>query len=185
MPKDVGLYYSKTSRRVLIRVRGRFLKFFSKFLLSVEIFANFFYEKFFFTAVIDHFFITIFGPKNIFCPKICDQKVTKLYSEYKFCFVTKKWLNSAVKFSRATEGGGVNFTAAFSHFLITNFTWLNSAVKKSENLWLKSDQTLQWKNCDKKVTKLCSKKSKVAPFGGGGTLEKHHALGRAIWTLFT
>ena len=40
----------------------------------------------------------------------------------------------------------LNFAAKFSDFLITNFKWLNSAVKKNLKI------------CDQKVTKLCSKK---------------------------
>ena len=130
--------------------------------------------------------------------KICDQKVTKLCSKYKICFVTKKWLNSSVKSSRPS--GGYNFTAGFSHFLITNFKWLKSAVKKSENLcsksdqtlqwknqrklWQKSDQTLQWKNQRKlwqKSDQTLQWKIGVAPLLGGhlggATPKKHHVWG--------
>ena len=40
----------------------------------------YFKKKNLFTADFSHLFITMFWEKNIFSPKICDEKVTKFYS---------------------------------------------------------------------------------------------------------
>jgi hypothetical protein len=52
--------------------------------------ADFFFIVFFFTAEFNHFLMRNFGRKNIFSPKICAQKVTKLCSKKKRAKLKKK-----------------------------------------------------------------------------------------------